>query len=397
MPRTPVRELVELLAADCTGPDTARAREEAKSRAAGSPELRLALAEHYRRIGDRAQAGRWGIVFPGWCRPREVAQMRLWLLGHADRHDFVRANLHLPRDEVVPTAVADLISPTFIERGPRGASGAGACALIAVLIGGLLGLVWATIRTLWGATFGTPSPTYATATLVLLIVVVIAGAVATIAARPVPLPNPEFATRRALQLLDDRAEEGRVMLRALVRVDGDSEARRALVEDARRRGLPAEAGRWGSPVTGLTTEAERDAYAATLLFRGKDPAMSLAERSSLRPDDPVPGDVADVARRLGTPPWDPLGAPVEPRRPRARWWWVATSPLPIGASTIVFLPEFARQIAIVAVIIVLVSWWGLSIRAAVSSTREPRERWAYALTAVALVWAVGGVALAAMR
>ncbi len=109
------------------------------------------------------------------------------------------------------------------------------------------------------------------------------------------------------------------------------------------------------------------------------------------------GDVADVARRLGTPPWDPLGAPVEPWRPRARWWWVATSPLPIGASTIVFLPEFARQIAIVAVIIVLVSWWGLSIRAAVSSTREPRERWAYALTAVALVWAVGGVALAAMR
>lgn len=397
MPRTPVRELVELLAAQHAGPEIARAREEAKARAAGSPELRLALAEHYRRIGDRAQAGRWGIVFPGWCRPRELAQMRRWLLGHADRYNFVRANLHLPRNRPVPSAVADLTSPAFVEHGPRGASGAGAFALVIVLIGGFLGLVSATIRTLWGATFGTPSPADATATLVLLIVVLIAVVVATMAARPVRLPDREFATRRALELLDDRPEEGRAMLRALVRSDSDPEARRALVEDARRRRLPAEAGRWGSPVTGLTTEAERDAYAVAILSRGKDPTTLLVERSSLRPDDPVPGDVADVARRLGTAPWDPFGPPTPPRRPRARWWWAATSPLPIGASAIVFVPEHAREIAIVAVITVLAWWWGLSVRAAASSTRDPRERWAYALTAVALVWAVGGVVLAAVR
>ncbi|CAH0176603.1 hypothetical protein SRABI128_01166 [Microbacterium sp. Bi128] len=323
--------------------------------------------------------------------------MRLWLLGHADRSNFVRATLHLPRNEPVPAAVADFTSPTFVERGPRNSGCAGTLVLVFVLIGGLLSLVWATIRTLWGAAFATPSPTDAMAALVLLLVVAITIAAAAIAARPIPLPDPEFAMRRALELLDSRPKEGRVMLRALVHASGDPRARRALVEDARRRGLPAEAGRWGSPVAGLTTDAERDAYAVSILHRGKDAATLLAERSSLRYDDPVPGDIADVARRLRTPPWDPLGARVPPPRPRAWWWWAATAPLPIGASAIAFAPESARIIAIVSVITVLATWCGLSVRAAVSSTREHRERWAFALTALALVAAAAGVVLAAAR
>lgn len=150
-------------------------------------------------------------------------------------------------------------------------------------------------------------------------------------------------------------------------------------------------------MAGLTTDAERDAYAVSILHRGKDAATLLAERSSLRYDDPVPGDIADVARRLRTPPWDPLGARVPPPRPRAWWWWAATAPLPIGASAIAFAPESARIIAIVSVITVLATWCGLSVRAAVSSTREHRERWAFALTALALVAAAAGVVLAAAR
>ncbi|KZE39689.1 hypothetical protein [Microbacterium sp. T32] len=404
MPKTPTPDLVALLATEGAGTDVQEARQEAKARASRSPELRLALAEHYRQIGDRAQAGRWGVVFPGWTRPREVAHMRLWLLGQATRGNFVRQSLRLAHDEAVPAVVADLTSPTYVERGPNDGSpaqGLGCVSMLIAVIGliaGFLTLLWNTAHTLWNAFLSTPSPLTAELALAALITVIVSGGVLAAGLRlfdrPVELPDPAFATRRALELLDSRPQEGRVMLRALVRADGDPEARRALVEDARRRNRPAQAGRWGCPLPGVTTEAERDAYAASILSRGgNDPSSVLAERSHLRFDDPVPGDVPDVARRLGAAPWDPRSASHSP----GIAWWAAAAPLPIGAAATAFAPASAHAIAVSSVIAVLAIWWGLCVRGAFSRKREPRERWAFAMGALALVWAVGGVLLAAAR
>ncbi|WP_022878175.1 hypothetical protein [Microbacterium sp. B19] len=404
MPKTPTPDLVALLATEGAGTDVQEARQEAKARASRSPELRLALAEHYRQIGDRAQAGRWGVVFPGWARPREIAHMRLWMLGRASRGNFVRQSLLLPDNEVVPPVVADLTSPSYVERGPKDASRVallgcvGVFIAVIVLIASFVVLVWNTGPTLWNALFDTPSSSAAELALAALITVIVSGGVLAAGLRlfdrPVELPDPEFATRRALELLDSRPQEGRVMLRALVRADGDPEARRALVEDARRRNRPAQAGRWGCPLPGVTTEAERDAYAASILSRGgNDPSSVLAERSHLRFDDPVPGDVPDVARRLGAAPWDPRSASHSP----GIAWWAAAAPLPIGAAATAFAPASAHAIAVSSVIAVLAIWWGLCVRGAFSRKREPRERWAFAMGALALVWAVGGVLLAAAR
>lgn len=330
--------------------------------------------------------------------------MRLWLLGQTTRGDFVRQSLLLADDEAVPAVVADLTSPSYVARAPKdhspvqGLGCVGVLIAVIVLIAGILTLLWNTAHTLWNALWATPSPFTSQLALAALITVIVGGGVLAVGLRlldhPVELPDPAFATRRALELLDRQPQEGRVMLRALVRADGDPEARRALVEDARRRNRPAQAGRWGCPLPGVTTEAERDAYAASILSRGgNDPASVLAERSHLRFDDPVPGDVADVARRLGAAPWDPRSAPHSP----GIAWWAAAAPLPIGFAATAFAPGSAHAIALSSVIAVLAIWWGLCVRGAFSRKREPRERWAFALGALALVWAVVGVLLAAAR
>ena len=78
-------------------------------------------------------------------------------------------------------------------------------------------------------------------------------------------------------------------------------------------------------------------------------------------------------------------------------WWAAAAPLPIGSAATAFAPGSAHAIALSSVIAVLAIWWGLCVRGAFSRKREPRERWAFALGALALVWAVVGVLLAAAR
>jgi len=388
------------------GVDTETAREArtaAKWRAADDIDLRRALAEHYRRLGDPAQAGRWGIVFPGWSQPHEIARLRLFLLNNADEGNFVRRFLDLGRKQPVPAEVVDLVDPAFAERAPKDDGGKIllGCAGGILTLFGVIAILWQTVSVLWRGFIGEPVET----TLAEFALAGAAGATGVLISVPLwrwppnheKAADPEFVVRRALELLDERPAEGRPMLRSLARTTDDPRVRHALVDDARRRGHPADAGRWGCPLAGLTTPEEREAYAAVLLRKtGRDPYNRLVGLSAVGGDDPSPGDIADVLRRVGATPPGPPPASADVLPPRLRWWVVASLPLLVGAVAVVLSPASAQVISGLAVALAAAAWATVCLVAATVRDRARGHRTVFAACAVVLAATAAGFAITAV-
>lgn len=368
------------------------AREEAKLRAGTDDAVRRALAEHYRRIRQPAQAGRWGIVFPGWGRPHEVAQLRLWLAGTADRGDYVRRSLSLAASTPLPHAVADLSDPALRERRPGArretvaeVSGCVAAALLAaVALVPVFGIGKVIVDGLAGAR-SADGPVLVVTAAVLLGLALVFGLIRTV--RPRLGLDPTFLQMRAAELMITRPREGRAMLRALVAVDDTDTARHALVDDARRRGRPAEAARWGCTIAGLTTAEERSAYADVLLS-GSRPAYAddrLVDASRVPYDDPSAGDVDAVRALLGArPPRPAVDLPPPDGGPRVRFLLLALLSIPVGAGVIVWSDAAPRVIASLSLAFTAGMWTVLFAIAAVQHPRRP----ATGLVSTAIVSAI---------
>lgn len=379
------------------------ARTEAKWRAPAHPALRRALAEHYRRLGDAAQAGRWGIVFPGWAKPHEIAHLRRFLLSNADGGDFVRFQLGLRRSEPVPHELADLVASRFVERGPKdnGGSMLLGCAGALLAMTGVVTALSTTIGVLWRSLAGEPLEA-GPLRFVIAFGLATVGALATLptwraSSDDAKAVDRGFAVRRALDLLDEQPAEGRVMLRALVRNFDDPTVRRALVEDARRRGRPGDAGRWGCTEAGLTTPAERDAYATVLLRKsGRDPLNLLMDLSAVTGEDRTPGDLNDVARRIGASAPDPLPELGIGPLPRLRWWFIAALALPLGAICAVMLPASAHSISAGTVATLAAAWTVLCVIASSARERSHNTRLFFAACSVVLAVTATAFGIAAL-
>ncbi|MDQ1135354.1 hypothetical protein QE410_000153 [Microbacterium sp. SORGH_AS 1204] len=393
--------LVQQLAGDERTDEVRAAREKAKARAHAHPELRLALAEHYRRLGDPAQAGRWGVVFPGWSRPHEIARLRLFLLQHADGGDFVRRYLALWKATPLPPEVLDLVAPSFVERAPRGdgalfltGCGGGLIALTMVVLSLTTGA-----NVLWLALIGQPTEHEA---VEFVITGTVAGFGALLVAVASRIPSEaekaadaEFAVSRALQLLEQRPAEGRAMLQSLAKTADSPTVRGALVDDARRRRSPTDAGRWGCPEPGLTTPEERDAFASLVMRKpAKDPVERLLTLSAAWSGRPIRGDIPDVLRRVGATAPRPF-ADVEYPGPALRWWFAPLVGVPLGAVGCLLLPDHAHVIAAITVALMAASWAGLCLVAAASPLRPHRNRIDYAAASAALAATAVGFAIAA--
>ncbi|MDQ1082014.1 MULTISPECIES: hypothetical protein [Microbacterium] len=394
--------LIERLAGAGTPEDTRAAREKAKWRAAAHPGLRRALAEHYRLLGDPAQAGRWGIVFPGWAQPHEITRLRRCLLSHADGGTFVRRYLGIRWNDPVPPEVVDLVAPAHTAKGPRDGGrsfpvGCGGGLLVAT---GTLMASCASVVTLWRSLVGESLEDSFS-------ILVISGAVGFLgvlillftgrtASEDARAADAEFAQRRALELLVERPPEGRVMLRSLARTTDDPVARTALVEDARRRGRPVDAGRWGCTIAGLTTPEERDAFATVLLRKpGRDPLTRLMDLSSTWTEKSERGDVADVLRRAGAAPLTPAASFPPDLPPRFRWWCAALLFVPLGAISAAMWPSSARPIAALTFALLAASWACLTVVAALVRERAEGHRIGYAMAALILITTAIGFAITA--
>lgn len=371
------------------------AREQIKAGAWRNPELRRALAEHYRHLPDPAQAGRWGITETGWARPREVSRMRLWLLGEANSGNFVRDRLALPPTRPVPPEVTDITAPRFVKRGPiqPDALVPVGCLIVLAGVGAGAALLYFSACVLWRgitrAPLGDPLAVVVPGVIALVAMVVLAIMLSAGDSK-VDARDIEFVRRRAEELLDSTPPEGRVMLRALARHEDDEAARRALVEDARRGGRLADAGRWGCTVDGLTTAEERDAYAVALLRKsGRDPLNRLTEMSAIRAVT-LPGDALDVLRRTGAAAPGPPPEQVMPLPPRWEWWPSPILILLIGALVATLAPSAAHVISAVAVVTALLIWAVACAIAARERARSITARWVHlVLGTVAAAGAVG--------
>lgn len=401
------RRPAELLAALRDGsPEDARvARVLARQRAGHHPELRKALAEHYRSLKEPAQAARWGIVLPGWATPREVARLRVWLAGEARRGDYIRDALLLRATEPIPDAVADLTDPSFRRRrlGARrarmtrwvGAAGAytaiGGCACVAVSTGGMLWLGLLGRAAIAGAS-GVAS--LMGLTIYLVITGIGLGLFFIGYGRRDPEPAaPAFVDRRAIELLQERPEEGRAMLRALVWNDTTGATRRALVEDARRRGRPDEAGRWGCTVAGLSTSDEQAAYVDRLRRKGHPSSRRerLFDASHVPYSELTGGDVPVVLRMLGEPLPNPSDVARHGPGPRLRWWLLPLIVLPISAIATTAPWVDPRSTAATGIWLVLAVWAALSAISAIR--RSGAARRGYGIAAAVFVVATAGFIL----
>lgn len=394
-----------LIAQLANGDDVAAAREartQAKWRASTYPDVRMALAEHYRRLGDPAQAGRWGIVFPGWTRQHEVARLRLFLLSNADDNDFVRRYLCLRRKSPVPAELTDLVAPQFIRRGPRGHGRVFLLGCLGVLAGAVaaLFLVVAMAEVLWNGLVERPYRVHPWSLVPAVAVTVVGLLFATwMTKSPSPrarIPGREFAIRRAQELLEERPTEGRAMLQGLVRTTADPRVRRTLVDDARRRRRLADAGRWGCTEAGLTTPEERNAYANFLCRKAtKDLYSRLMDLSAAWGESTAPGDCADVLQRVGVSPPSGLLPPVVAFPPRVRWWFIPLLALPSGALGAMSFPTQAHPISVGAVAIVAAAWGAVCVASASVVARPGDHRMAYAACAVILFASAVALGIAA--
>ncbi|MGC0369277.1 hypothetical protein [Microbacterium sp. SLBN-111] len=395
--------LIQRLSGEGSTAEVRAARTEAKWRAPSHPELRRTLAEHYRRLGDPAQAGRWGLVFPGWAKPHEVARLRWFLLANADGGGFVRRYLELGWREPVPPELADLVPPAHVDSGPKpdAPSFAVGCGGAALVVGGIGAMFIAAVRFVGQALIaGSVDES-------LLDVLVpglfgLAGAIALVPAfrkrsKDERAAARRFTIERALTLLDERPDEGRVMLQSLARTTDDASVRAALVTDARRNGRPADAGRWGCTEDGVTTPAERDAFATMILRR---PSTNVIERTLTLSGaawsiDPGSGDLADVLRRVGATLPSPV-PPVAPDiPPRLRWWFAPLLVLPVGAVGISLLPASAHPIAAGTLAVMATSWAVIAFVAGVARERPRGHRIGYMVCALVMAAVATGLAFAA--
>lgn len=302
-----------------------RAREKIIGRLRNHPHetLRIALAEHYRTRGVSSQAGVWGVTSPGWATDREIRDARRFVLGQFSTDDYVRFNLRLTSTDAVPDEFVDLVDPAFrapYETPPQllgvgcgmlvaqGASVLVAAACVLSLIGEL------TVR---GSLTSAPALAGVTlgAAIIFLALFMIdrrarkrrAGNVGS-SVPEIPTSDPLFGTTLAWRLWDSgQHRESQILLRSMIRFGTDeAAARRALVAMCREVRRPDQAGRWGCMVPGLTTPAERGAYARHL--RGEQRRQGLGELSMASPGR-LPADALDVLRRAKiTPPTPTSGS-----------------------------------------------------------------------------------------
>lgn len=135
--------------------------------------------------------------------------------------------------------------------------------------------------------------------------------------------DPQFGTDLAARLIEaGHTQEATILLRTVLRADAGDErrARELLVELNRQSSRPDQAARWGLPIDGLTTPAERRAYVRAV---GGLPSVGRLEDLSLSWGRPLSSDTLDVLRRAGWRSGDPHPATTgesrfeRPSRPRA--------------------------------------------------------------------------------
>ncbi|MDC7804241.1 hypothetical protein PP359_09950 [Sphingomonas sp. BLCC-B65] len=280
--------------------------------------LRMALAAHDRRHGEPSQAGRWGIVTEGWATTRELRDLRRYLLGQFSEGDYVRSVLLLPPDATLPGAVADLVDPAF--RPPRAGetvtSGPGCVLALGATISGLTAFMLLYVIVWNVLTSGNVASAPMLALLSAAAALVCVGFVLAVRARgprPSATSSPAieprdrfFGTSLAWRLHDagdDRAS--RILLRRMIELDIDGDgARAAMVEQSRMAGRLDEAGRWGCAKPGLSTPAERTAFAEQL--RASPVESRLRELAGIPTPLPLPSDARDVLRRAGGEPTEPV-------------------------------------------------------------------------------------------
>lgn len=270
------------------------------------PEVRRSLAEHYRLLGEPAQAGRWGVDDDGWATDDEVRALRLDLLEQQPTHT-TRTYLGLSHDARLPKAVEDLERTGVPQAHPVMVIG-GVLAIVGVLAfvvgllllpvaGGFALLAIPQPGWLWPAIAGCGSA-------VLVLGLTAWGALVLgdrIATRP-PRRDPyarELARR--LPRLVDPAERRSLAIAALRSQSARTRhsARRVLIDASRSLGRADEAARWGASIDGATTAEERAELAARLARR-HDPVRSFVVRSH-RGAGPLGVDERDVLRRAGVP------------------------------------------------------------------------------------------------
>ncbi|GAA2173904.1 hypothetical protein GCM10009846_17740 [Agrococcus versicolor] len=285
------------------------------------PAVRRVLAEHYRRIHAPDQAARWGWGTPDWTRASEGRALRLVLL---DLLPFAepRALLWMAREESAPRGLEDLVDLDPLPRDSWvmgvGCITTGICALL--LVAGVLGVGGGTLIRIVTGDAADEVLRYlgmgSLAMLVTLVVGLVALAVSDRSARRLERKRVAAVRARVESLLPGLSrKEQAVLLRSWLRSFSDTDEQRPvrlqLVDLARRRRRAAEAGRWGVAVAGLTTEHERQAFAATL--RAGDEWLFELERRTSRTPGALGVDECDALLRAGIPP-EVLEADEERRR-----------------------------------------------------------------------------------
>lgn len=292
-----------------------RARIQQRLRKQPDPDLRAALAAHYRLQGVGSQAARWGVTVSGWSTTGEIRDLRHWLLGRFVGEDEIRELLFLEPDQSLPPEVADLADPAFRSRGhERPGSSGGACvsvivmALLALitLVSCIYAVVWWLPR-LWQPFADQSELSLGATSLVVLAVSAVGLAVAWLVfwrATRMRCPAPDsfrplvsqlFPTDLAWSLADQGDVRGAsILLKAILKTGSEpQQARRALVQLSRDMGRSDMAGRWGIAVTGLTTPDEQRAFAGAVRARGGT-ASALRELSLMRYDEKLTAEATLV-------------------------------------------------------------------------------------------------------
>lgn len=291
-------------------------------------DVRMALAEHYRERGVPAEAARWGILTSGWATEREIRDLRRWLLGRYGDFDYVRELLGLAVSDELPAEVRDLVAPEYRAAVPvehassptarawRAAGCLGAVVVLTAIVSTItfVGRVFLVAlldspglrETAWDAVFATAAGLALTAVVVVPWWIrsrIMSGNRSSSPhssdLRPAATWTP-YSVELAWEVFergDERSAD--ILLRACLRWGGtahETAVRAALAEMARRHGRAAEAGRWGSGVLGLTTPAERSAFAAGLVAE-RDPRWRLRQLAEFGPTQRLNEDALDVLRR----------------------------------------------------------------------------------------------------
>ncbi|SDH30710.1 hypothetical protein SAMN04489720_0881 [Agrococcus jejuensis] len=272
------------------------------------PAIRRMLAEHYRTIGALDQAARWGISIPGWVRASELRALRRVLAARV-ASGMARGYLHLGSREQAPASIADLME---VPERPAAARGSRMRLLAGIAwLGGLLWWGTAIARAIVAMTQGVE---VLDALRDVRVEALVAGAIWLVGLlwlRRHPRPSRTDWRRRLQQDAQRRVEavlpslvlhgERHALLRGWLdqtwTPDMQEPVRRMLVELARERRRPAEAGRWGIAVDGLTTPDERTRFAATL--RADDEWMLELEQRTERAPSRLGADERDALIRAG--------------------------------------------------------------------------------------------------